>query len=100
MIENIRRYFTLKKYLQQRGTSFVSIFRTSPTLQSKPLEMLDLIALIGGHKFPMAETFSRGSMTALAYGTERSKMRLRVEPQRSYNCGCRTAGTMTRTKSI
>nr|CAD7426812.1 unnamed protein product [Timema monikensis] len=48
------------------GTSLVSMLSTSPTLQSKPLEMLERRALKGGHWLPIADTFRRGSMTALA----------------------------------
>lgn len=61
------------------------MFKTSPMLQVKPRVMDDFRALRGGHWFPMAETFNRGSMTALVEGTDRSKIRFRVEPQRSYS---------------
>lgn len=59
------------------------MFRTSPTLQSKPREIFDFSALIGGQRFPIADTLSRGSITALAYGTDRSNIKFNVEPHRS-----------------
>lgn len=89
-----------KSYLQHLGTSLVSIFRTSPTLQVKPLVIELRIALSGGHWLPIDETLSTGSIRALAYGTDRSKMRFSVEPQRSYNCVCLIAGVIAKTKSI
>ena len=84
---------------QHLGTWLGSMLRTSPTLQVKPRVMVDWRALSGGHWLPMAEMFNSGSITALAYGTDRSNIRLSVEPQRSYNCGWRTAGMITRVKS-
>lgn len=61
------------------------MFKTSPTLQVNPLVIVDLSARTGGHWFPIDETFNNGSITALAYGTDRSKIRFNVEPQRSYS---------------
>lgn len=37
------------KYLQHLGTSLVSIFKTSPTLQVNPRVIVDLRARKGGH---------------------------------------------------
>lgn len=57
---------------------------TSPTLQVKPLEIELLMALKGGHWFPIDDTLSTGSISALACGTDKSNIRFNVEPQRSY----------------
>lgn len=72
-------------YSQHLGTSLVSMFRTSPTLQVNPLVMEDFKARSGGHWLPIAETFNKGSITALAYGTDKSNIKFNVDPQRSYN---------------
>lgn len=87
-------------YLRHLGTSLVSMFSTSPVVHVKPLDIELLIALNGGHWLPIDETFSTGSIRALAYGTERSKIRFNVVPQRSYNCVCLIAGVTDKTKSI
>lgn len=50
-------------------------------LQVNPRDIEDFRARSGGHWLPIAETLSRGSMTALACGTDRSNIKLKVEPQ-------------------
>lgn len=78
----------------------MSIFNTSPTLQVNPFVIELLIALSGGHWFPIDDTFKTGSISALAYGTDKSNIKFKVEPQRSYSCVCRIAGVIANTKSI
>lgn len=69
-------------------------------LQVNPRVIVDASARNGGHWFPIAETFNNGSITALAYGTDRSKISVKVDPHKLYNCGCLMTGITSRTKSI
>lgn len=86
-------------FLQHRGTWLVSMLSTSPILQANPFDTDDLRAFNGGHWLATADMFNNGSIAALAYETLRSKTKFKVEPQKSYNCGCLTSGKTPKTKS-